>query len=799
MDKKVQSAMDLIKLGGLLPAGAKVLNDAVVAMRDETTSRAMLKKHATTITKLVIPLLQQSSIDILDASKSLGPIPSVNYAQKRAQNKRKRESKAKTTLMTQEEENIFFYLDDKRQNNADITPDDSTPPRKKLRRNIVTPSPPKTNTDIPDIDCAFDRAEAAKILSTTHANTKERGALMRKIAKHQKKFGVPCHERTLQRLMKQFDAGKLIYGDFVHGRPPIATDREIAEAVAHFQKHNGGSLTKDEVKHIICKARNDRLEAAGFKVIIADDVSDQSVANYTAYIAIQPGISIAETTTVKTSTRFAAENSIRGSISLLAIIASTHFIPVKKNDPELRKLVKELSKTHPEVVMLMNMVSDALGTAVFPILPQYIYSTDDTTEYIYEGTKHSTPKFVLTTKKSISEKGTKSVHRVEDNKSMCGMRVKLTFTFSAVGTCFPLVVTVTGLTDRELPNGEDFVHVEVPGLCIGGGGVNVENQGIGHVLFMKDNEGAEKKRFEWYQNEILVKGVNDHRKKFNEHDASTSKECPVNLTACSWCDGDLSQIHAITNGAKELTKHNIIANKQHAARSAVEQPADLSKVFMLIKKHLPHHTVKNLSLDMCPMKKLLTEAFDGVLHCVNMPSGKRRHLIDFLCCLPDILNRSCTQQNIRQGFIEAGMIDQESMRFPVFDKILATCRRNPLQTEYDHIKSNFGAFFEAARKDGLISEQLFDELSIVGDKDSRGNNVSRDNGISQESRQRSKCLTHHQQRKLREERLKLLKLEANKAKQVLNQKHQELIDLADEAEQQLLRHLGDANGVEEAK
>jgi len=268
MDKKVQSAMDLIKLGGLLPAGAKVLNDAVVAMRDETTSRAMLKKHATTITKLVIPLLQQSSIDILDASKSLGPIPSVNYAQKRVQNKWKRESKAKTTLMTQEEENIFFYLDDKRQNNADITPDDSTPPRKKLRRNIVTPSPPKTNTDIPDIDRAFDRAEAAKILSTTHANTKERGALMRKIAKHQKKFGVPCHERTLQRLMKQVDAGKLIYGDFVHGRPPIATDQEIAEAVAHFQKHNGGSLTKDEVKHIIC-------EAAGFKVIIADDVSDQ--------------------------------------------------------------------------------------------------------------------------------------------------------------------------------------------------------------------------------------------------------------------------------------------------------------------------------------------------------------------------------------------------------------------------------------------------------------------------------------------------------------------------------------------
>ena len=55
---------------------------------------------------------------------------------------------------------------------------------------------------------------------------------------------------------------------------------------------------------------------------------------------------------------------------------------------------------HPEIVELTEMVSKALGVAVFPVLPQYIYSTDDTTEYIYEGTKKDTPTFVLTSKKS---------------------------------------------------------------------------------------------------------------------------------------------------------------------------------------------------------------------------------------------------------------------------------------------------------------------------------------------------------------------------------------------------------------
>jgi hypothetical protein len=40
----------------------------------------------------------------------------------------------------------------------------------------------------------------------------------------------------------------------------------------------------------------------------------------------------------------------------------------------------------------------------------------------------------------------------------------------------PLVVTVTGLTEREMPEGKEFIHVKIPGLCVGGGGVNVESK-----------------------------------------------------------------------------------------------------------------------------------------------------------------------------------------------------------------------------------------------------------------------------------------------------------------------------------
>ena len=52
-------------------------------------------------------------------------------------------------------------------------------------------------------------------------------------------------------------------------------------------------------------------------------------------------------------------------------------------------------------------------------------------------------------KKSITKRSTNAVYKCKDNKSMSGMRVKLAFTLSAIGTCMPLVCTVTGLTQRE--------------------------------------------------------------------------------------------------------------------------------------------------------------------------------------------------------------------------------------------------------------------------------------------------------------------------------------------------------------
>ena len=49
---------------------------------------------------------------------------------------------------------------------------------------------------------------------------------------------------------------------------------------------------------------------------------------------------------------------------------------------------------------------------------------------------------------------------------MCGLRIQLTNTSSAVGTIVPIFISVLGLNDHELPN-EYFIKKKIKWLCVG--------------------------------------------------------------------------------------------------------------------------------------------------------------------------------------------------------------------------------------------------------------------------------------------------------------------------------------------
>ncbi len=344
-----------------------------------------------------------------------------------------------------------------------------------------------------------------------------------------------------------------------------------------------------------------------------------------------------------------------------------------------------------------------------------------------------------------------------------------------MGTCFPLVCTVTGSTEREMPTGQEFIHVKVPGLCIGGDGVNINNAEVGHVLLMQNTEGAKKKRFKWYQQEILIPGINDHRRVYGKFDASSGSSIPNKLTAVAYCDGDISQINVIKNSINLFVDNKVIANKQHASRSGVKQPADLARVFKLIKTLLPEHTVKNIPAERCPMKVLMIDAFKNKLDNLCLPSNKTKSLIDFISTLSATATKVCTVKNIQHGFTEAGMLDGDNLRFSVYDKILATCRHNPSLAEYENIEKKMPTIIHHSCEFGHVSDDIYDKLGIIQDREKMGLEVMRDASISQESFQQTKCLTHEHQICLRNKRLSEIQRIESERKEVANHKHQEKI------------------------
>ncbi len=163
--------------------------------------------------------------------------------------------------------------------------------------------------------------------------------------------------------------------------------------------------------------------------------------------------------------------------------------------------------------------------------------------------------------------------------------------------------------------------------------MNINNQEVGHLLFTRNTKGAEKKRLKWYQQEIRLPRINDHCKQYAKFDASSGSPSPDKLTAVTYCDGDFTQVDAIKTSINIFAENRVIAKKQHASRSGVEQPADLARVFKLIKNLLPSHTVKNIPAERCPMKALMLDAFKEQLAYLNLASNKRYSLVDFIYTL----------------------------------------------------------------------------------------------------------------------------------------------------------------------
>ena len=160
------------------------------------------------------------------------------------------------------------------------------------------------------------------------------------------------------------------------------------------------------------------------------------------------------------------------AVAFAAVVASTHYVVAEEECPEMRMDMRN-EKISVGVRMLYDIVLKVNNNLpMIVVKPQYTLSTDDTVVYIFEGRVKKKEKFRLVSRRSKKSAGTNSIYTFDESNAMRGMRVKLTFTFSAVGTSAPLLVSVVGLTERELP--EDVcIPMWIEGLCVEGDGVNL--------------------------------------------------------------------------------------------------------------------------------------------------------------------------------------------------------------------------------------------------------------------------------------------------------------------------------------
>jgi len=89
-------------------------------------------------------------------------------------------------------------------------------------------------------------------------------------------------------------------------------------------------------------------------------------------------------------------------------------------------MLKQLRRLPEDTQLLYDLVTNACnGIPMFPVRPELITSTDESTQYIFDGQRAHKEKFTLVTKTSNRVRGTNAVYKFDDGKDMCGMRVKL--------------------------------------------------------------------------------------------------------------------------------------------------------------------------------------------------------------------------------------------------------------------------------------------------------------------------------------------------------------------------------------
>ena len=132
----------------------------------------------------------------------------------------------------------------------------------------------------------------------------------------------------------------------------------------------------------------------------------------------------------------------------------------------------------------------------------------------------------------------------------------------------------------------------------------------------------------------------------------------------------------------------------------------------------------------------------GSLH---LPSHKKKAIILTLAKLPIAASRAYSVHVIKKAFMLNGQLDIDHQLVPSLENCCNTYRGNIRGTCLEERKELIERLYERTFTEGMVEETRFDEMGIPKDTNIYGTTINREFTITNENRQRSKCLTSETQ------------------------------------------------------
>jgi hypothetical protein len=531
----------------------------------------------------------------------------------------------------------------------------------------------------------------------------------------------------------------------------------------------------------------------------------------------------------KTESRHSAEWSVRSTISYLMVVLCTHYInaePTKYHKP-FSELMKD-----PTYKLIYELNREVLGIDEFTessyhlthALPDLVTTTDEVTLFVSSEVIEGKDSFHFSVRPSLTNQPNKDSSKrdpyttaLTGDKHHRGLRISLNNTFTAGGLSAPVFACVYGCTPQEMP-GDEIVVLEVKGL-VAAANMNA-SQSKGYVVFIRGKYQTQKELDEIEASKQLpVSGTEDNknvplskesrvaklyrdlvyyplirhiRTAYYGHDEKN--DVPDNLTAVGWMDGCHGQLRLTTRELvleyEKLKK--IITNKQSAARTVVEQAADIGKMFFLVKRMIslmpggkqcnsPLYCLLNDLLD------LLEDPEDKTSNqIVKLSTHKKKALLAGLSKLPKAMSLAFRSDVIVKAFQDNGQLDLVDEVIPAIEGMVGTYRGVINEEHYlFNTESIIRKFYKEMYLTGRIEESSFNNENVELDRDSKNNVVNRDFGIQKENCQRAKILSAPTQIQLRKQLVQTISEDRAKKHGILYDRETKKRDLNTQCEERI--------------